>query len=217
MLGVLDSNWNFVISAAIMVFEFTLWCLLAFVSYQRQVSPVIVMGFGYGIYMLGNTAGWLLGSSGLPGIIEGPMVSVFYLLVAGAVLVLAFLLFSERDFERLFAPADLASASLSELMQEDILNSSQAASSEGADEQPQEHRRGRFMQQVGELARAKKLSPRETEVLRFLAMGRSSDFISEQLSISWNTARTHIHNVYVKLNVHSREELMNLMDSLKMS
>jgi DNA-binding CsgD family transcriptional regulator len=212
-LGVLDVNWNLVVSAAMMFFEFVLWCLLVFIGYQRAISPVIVMGFGYGVYMLGNTAGWLLGSSGLPRIIDGPMVSIFYLVIAGIVLVLAFLLFAERDFDRLFSPADKSVVSLSELMEEDVAANS---ASQDSDEQSREPRKGRFMQQLDELATSRSLSPREAEVLRFLAMGRSSDFISEQLCISWNTARTHIHNVYVKLDVHTRQELMDLVDSLKM-
>ena len=214
MLDVLDVNLNLIISAAIMLFEFALWCLLLFISYQRAISAVVVMGFGYGIYMLGSTAGWFLGSSGLPRIIDGSMTLVFYIVIAGVVLVLAFLLFSERDFDRLFASTDTNNRSLSELLEEDVASS---YSSDDGDAQAHHHRQGGFKQRLNELAASKGLSRRETEVLWFLAIGRNSDFISEQLSISWNTARTHVHNVYVKLGVHKRQELIDLVDSLKMS
>ena len=43
-------------------------------------------------------------------------------------------------------------------------------------------------------------------------MGRGSDYIADKLQVSWNTARTHTHNVYVKLGVHSRQELIDLVD-----
>lgn len=56
------------------------------------------------------------------------------------------------------------------------------------------------------------LSAREADVLRYLAMGYGSDRIAQTMGVKVNTVRTHTHNVYVKLDVHSREELMRLVD-----
>lgn len=50
------------------------------------------------------------------------------------------------------------------------------------------------------------LSGRELEVLRLLTTHLSSTDIAEELTISVNTARTHIKSIYSKLDVHSREE-----------
>src|SRR5258708_32120100 len=50
------------------------------------------------------------------------------------------------------------------------------------------------------------LSTRELEVLRLLADGLESNEIAERLSIAVDTARTHIKNIYSKLDVHSRWE-----------
>lgn len=50
------------------------------------------------------------------------------------------------------------------------------------------------------------LSPRELEVLRLLADGLESNEIAERLFIAVDTARTHIKNIYSKLDVHSRWE-----------
>ncbi|MBO4364880.1 MAG: helix-turn-helix transcriptional regulator, partial [Eggerthellaceae bacterium] len=58
-------------------------------------------------------------------------------------------------------------------------------------------------------------SKREKDVLRQLAMGHDATRISEELSISWNTVRTHTRNVYAKLGVHSRQEVVDLVDSYK--
>lgn len=55
------------------------------------------------------------------------------------------------------------------------------------------------------------LSQRELEVLRLLAEGRSAKYVSEELVISFNTARSHIRHIYEKLNVHSKQELISLM------
>ncbi len=48
------------------------------------------------------------------------------------------------------------------------------------------------------------LTPREREVLRFLAEGRSNQEIANALSISPRTVATHIHNILGKLGVSSR-------------
>lgn len=57
------------------------------------------------------------------------------------------------------------------------------------------------------------LSKREAEVLALLAKGRSAPFIAEALFISKGTAKTHVRHVYEKMNVHSKQELLDLIDS----
>ncbi len=60
------------------------------------------------------------------------------------------------------------------------------------------------------IARERQLTAREEEVLRYLAEGHNGVFISEVLSISPNTVRTHIHNIYRKLDVSCREDILRL-------
>jgi len=55
------------------------------------------------------------------------------------------------------------------------------------------------------------LTPRESEILRYVALGRSAKYIAEKLLISHNTARTHIKHVYEKLNIHSKQRLIDLI------
>lgn len=52
------------------------------------------------------------------------------------------------------------------------------------------------------------LSVREREVLCLLANGGSNDEIAEQLTISPNTVRTHLCNIYAKIKVNSRIQAM---------
>lgn len=66
---------------------------------------------------------------------------------------------------------------------------------------------------VGELAAEYKLSPRETEVLRFLAKGRSVPYMREVMTISKSTIETHIKHIYAKTDVHSKQELLDLIES----
>lgn len=55
------------------------------------------------------------------------------------------------------------------------------------------------------------LTPREGEILVLIAMGRSAKYIAEELTISHNTTRTHVKHIYEKLNIHSKQELLDLV------
>ena len=48
------------------------------------------------------------------------------------------------------------------------------------------------------------LSPREQDVLRLLAAGRSNRDIAAELFISYRTAETHVARILSKLGVESR-------------
>ncbi|MFN8356442.1 MAG: response regulator transcription factor [Spirosomataceae bacterium] len=52
------------------------------------------------------------------------------------------------------------------------------------------------------------LSNRETEVLELLAKGKSYSNIADELFIDRETVRTHIKNIYWKLEVHSKAEAL---------
>lgn len=64
----------------------------------------------------------------------------------------------------------------------------------------------------GELADRGRLSAREIDVLRLLARGRTTARIEAELGISSNTVNTHVRHVFQKLGVHSRQELLDLLE-----
>lgn len=55
------------------------------------------------------------------------------------------------------------------------------------------------------------LSPRQKEVAYLLAYGRDANYISEKLFISKGTLNSHRLNIYRKMNIHSRQELLDLI------
>lgn len=55
-----------------------------------------------------------------------------------------------------------------------------------------------------------RLTPREKDVLHLTVRGYSFPSISAQLGISLNTTKEHAKNIYVKLNVHSKQELIDM-------
>ncbi|MEG0303730.1 LuxR family transcriptional regulator, partial [Gordonibacter sp.] len=64
IVGVMHLLWSQIITFLSCVFEFVLWCILAFIVYQKRISPILVFGYGYGAFMLGSGIGWALGIQG---------------------------------------------------------------------------------------------------------------------------------------------------------
>lgn len=56
------------------------------------------------------------------------------------------------------------------------------------------------------------LTRRERQVAELLLRGKSADEISEELSISPNTAKVHVQRIYRKSNVTSRAEFLFIMN-----
>jgi DNA-binding CsgD family transcriptional regulator len=55
------------------------------------------------------------------------------------------------------------------------------------------------------------VSPRETDIVREICNGLSNKEISEKLFISLQTVKDHTHRIYIKTNVRSRVQLINLV------
>ena len=83
-------------------------------------------------------------------------------------------------------------------------NEPPAASQPGADAAAQRSRKASV---------AHGLSAKEQEVAQLLYRGLSAKRIAEELYISENTVRTHTANIYRKLDVHSKQDLIKLFDS----
>jgi DNA-binding NarL/FixJ family response regulator len=66
-----------------------------------------------------------------------------------------------------------------------------------------------FREKERNTAQLQTLSNRENEILKLLAKGLLYKEIADQLSISTNTVRQHIHNIYEKLHVQNRTEAIN--------
>jgi DNA-binding NarL/FixJ family response regulator len=54
------------------------------------------------------------------------------------------------------------------------------------------------------------LSTREIEILKEIVSGNNPAEIAEKLFISPNTVRTHVNNIYKKLHLNSRSQVINL-------
>jgi DNA-binding CsgD family transcriptional regulator len=56
------------------------------------------------------------------------------------------------------------------------------------------------------------ISPRESDIIREICNGLSNKEISDKLFISLQTVKDHTHRIYIKINVKSRVQLINLFN-----
>ncbi len=75
--------------------------------------------------------------------------------------------------------------------------------------------KGRFHSQCEAIADRYLLSRRETEVMFLLAKGHNAAFIQDQLCISKSTAKTHINHIYRKLDIHTQQELLSMVEAAR--
>ena len=66
------------------------------------------------------------------------------------------------------------------------------------------------------LGAASRLTNREIDVFRLLARGYTQQRIQNELGIAPSTALTHIHHIYQKLGVHSKQELIDLVEKARL-
>jgi DNA-binding NarL/FixJ family response regulator len=58
------------------------------------------------------------------------------------------------------------------------------------------------------------LSPRELEIMKACAEGKTTKQVAGELEISVRTVETHRHNIYRKTNVKNQQEMQNIADCL---
>jgi len=66
-----------------------------------------------------------------------------------------------------------------------------------------------------EFCRAFEVTPRESDIIREICNGLSNKEISSKLFITLQTVKDHTHRIYIKTNVKSRVQLINLLKETK--
>jgi ATP/maltotriose-dependent transcriptional regulator MalT len=70
--------------------------------------------------------------------------------------------------------------------------------------------------EIESLSASASISPREQEVLRLMREGYSNREIAGRLSVSESTVKTHVANIYSKLNVKGRVQAITYAKELKL-
>lgn len=116
---------------------------------------------------------------------------------------------AENAVDHRFASADIC----------DSMNRSDsrpfASSTNSQGDAPDSPPTGSFSASILHVAQTYGLTTRESDVLALLARGHSLRHIGEELCISEGTTITHRQHIYRKLGVHSKQELIDLVASIK--
>lgn len=213
-LGVIQGE---LVSIAYNLFILMVWCLLASVANRTDLSYVRVFGWGRGASAAGTTVGWFAGSSLAPMLVENPsnmvalaMGMVFVLLVVSMVILnertIGTALKKTRNAQANETTGDFFPAC------RELQNGSDGVAWPVGEDFPRE---GAWTKSCNALAEQVGLSSRERDVLFLLGKGYTIEHIAGELGISFNTAKSHIRNVYAKTGVHSKQELQSLIEDGK--
>ena len=178
-----------------MVNEVICWSAVACYMHVYQVHPFANAGFG----RVGDVIGLGLGF-GYGLISLGVSYDDYGFGVLRALVVISFIavqVFFFQDNYKPFTEHSSMSEELSEQLPEPV--------------QDVQHR-GVWKENITAFANKYELTVRQTEVLMLLAKGYSTAKIEEVFVISNHTVKAHVYGIYQKTDVHSRQELIELIE-----
>ena len=174
-------------SAADMCIQALALLFLLRLAKRQHLSVILTIGLGQGFIQLGTILGYALEFA--PSFRAAPLtlqsIALMVLLAIAAALI-------PRRASEITASANDAGIASAALL---------------GDREADDHE-----QALAQLASAFGLSPREAEIAGLLARGRSQPYIREALYLSKGTVATHVKHIYRKTGVHSKQELIDLME-----
>ena len=191
--GLLDAgNPNYTCIAVLALASIVFWLYPAELTMRYRVSSMITFGFFNGFLTLGLLAVFVFN-------VFVPLESIpYYLITLARIVLLLFGYISLVTNDQMREIATLATAQEERHLSSDSLKAHRAP----------------FTQRCHLVADTFLLSQRELEILCLLAKGRNAAYVQKELVISEGTVRTHMRNIYRKLDVHSQQELMDLVDTI---
>lgn len=177
-------------------------CLITYMTFRFDLSPIRYFGIGQAVYFLASTAGWALGGVIAPWYAD-PVVRMGVGAILGFLVVIVLMyIFTESDIKAIAKWTD-------------SIELRKAIGCGKPDSQDALGHDAELMGDIGPIDPALGLSQREVEILELFACGRSANWIADHLTISKNTVRSHLRAIYVKLDVHTRQELLDLLKTDK--
>lgn len=219
MFGALSTNTVFtwihtyllyVFFGAIGVFSLASLCAMA---HAKEFHPVLIYGSTTAAFALASTLGLICGTMPLfygdTGATMLNLISTCYF-----VFLLAYPLITGWHKVRSLDAKSCLHTDLEYLISggENLFSEQHMALAQADNSTDDEQEVPDVATRCAKVAEAYKLSPRETEIFGYLGRGHGIVFIAETLVISESTVRTHVKNIYKKIGISSREELLQLVD-----
>jgi DNA-binding CsgD family transcriptional regulator len=178
------------IIAAWAAFNTVNWAMLVKISVAHRLPVFYSVAAGAAISPLGFLVGWLISLLVTYFGLSSTSLSALLLVLAFLLVVVVMLFFpnSAHHEEPGAEPAALR-------VTEDTLGE-----------------KALFKMKVEKVAQLYALSPRECDVLGYLVKGRNANYIQKELMVSPHTAKSHIYNIYRKLDIHSQQKLMDFVE-----
>lgn len=186
-------------------FDMVAWLVLVAVVSRNRLAGVTMFSWGYGVGGLGSVAGAMLGVA-VDGIWGGNDVALS--LVSGIIIliIVGYALLGMRTFSFTETVRSIALPIDADQAARAAVEESKDAGEDSLDMER------RFSSRCDEIARAHGLSPRESEVFALLARGRDRAYIEKHLTVSRNTVKSHVKHIYAKLDIHSHQDLIDLVE-----
>lgn len=200
-------------TAHALLIVFFLFLAVADVARHSSYNPLAVYCAGWLSYVVPFAAGSVLGTL----ISHGAWAPFVPITAAWALVVIALVLLDDRSLGN-----QLIFAELNEGAEEDTpitraIATQRAIHGEArADGAANTALRDVLHERTARLAARGGLTEREAEILELLARGHGKARIAETFLIAENTVRSHTKHIYAKLDVHSKQELLDLVESVKL-
>lgn len=194
-----------------MVAGIILWCLLADMARDTKLPTALVFSLALGCTNLSQLAGVLVGFFWADNLAQGGVALTAVALVSLYLLsMLSLVVFRERtsadEDEALRMPSGEMAWGKPEA------RGAMGAAADCADGGIGAPDSSRLEERCRRIAEERLLTPREGDIFELLAQGRTVHGISEKLCVSENTVKSHIKSIYQKLAIHTRSELIELVN-----
>ena len=195
----ISAPWAYAASASLLscgnaLFDVVGWVVLAAVGARNTRASVATIAWGRGVSALGSIAGAAIGVWANAASLTHPVA----VQLATGTLVLGFAAYALIGLKN-FSFIDTING-VTEVVD------AQSTSIEEAS-------RATLEQACSTIADRASLTPREREVFEMLARGRDSFYIQEQLTVSRNTVKAHVKHIYAKLDIHTHQDLLDIVES----
>ena len=196
-------------------FDILTWVLFVDASRRRNENALYIFGLGVAFMFcgmaLGNAASHILDTLVSSGNEQANVVAMAAIL---CLVIVAFLVLPEGTVAQLSRREGHAERGAARATESGVLGESEAGDGAASSNQAEgASTADRIERHCAAVARDFGLTPRESEVIVLLAYGRTLAIIARDLHIAQGTARTHIENIYRKLDVHKQQELIDLVEN----